>query len=142
LKAGGIWVSPAEVEERLLKHPDVVEAVVVAAPDELGLEKPVACVVAQPGRDVAPDELIDWCRAELAAFKRPRAVVIVDELPKTPTGKIRRNVMREAVVNVLTDEVVKAQPRSFPDGDRISVEARPKPPGSRSGPGAATMSTR
>ena len=97
LKAGGIWVSPAEVEQRLLQHPDVAEVAVVAAPDEDGIEKPVACVVAAPGRTVDPEALIDFCREGLAAFKRPRAVVGVEELPKTATGKIRRNVIRERV---------------------------------------------
>lgn len=97
LKAGGIWVSPSEVEDRLLEHPDVAEAVVVAAPDTDDLDKPVACVIPAPGRNIRADELIQWCRDELAAFKRPRAVVAVDELPKTATGKIRRNVLRETV---------------------------------------------
>lgn len=101
LKAGGIWVSPAEVEARLLAHPDVAEAVVVAAKDDAGLEKPVACVVTHPGTNVTSEDLILWCRGELASFKRPRAVVMMAELPKTPTGKIRRNVLREHVADVL-----------------------------------------
>lgn len=95
LKPGGIWVAPSEVEDRLLEHPDVAEAVVVGVPDGDGLDKPVACVVSVPGRRVDSASLIEWCREGLAAFKRPRAVVRLDELPKTPTGKIRRNVLRE-----------------------------------------------
>ncbi|GFG75746.1 benzoate-CoA ligase family protein [Mycobacterium botniense] len=102
LKASGIWVSPAEVEKRLLQHPAVAEAVVVTAPDEAGLDKPVACVVVDEGRTVDPEELIGWCRMELASFKRPRAVVMMPELPKTSTGKIRRNLLRERVAHVLT----------------------------------------
>jgi acyl-coenzyme A synthetase/AMP-(fatty) acid ligase len=102
LKAGGIWVSPAEVEERLLEHPSVAEVAVVAAPDADGLDKPVACVVPVAGAAVDADELIAWCREGLAAFKRPRAVVVVEELPKTATGKIRRNVLREHVYGTLT----------------------------------------
>ncbi|MBE1469995.1 benzoate-CoA ligase family protein [Kibdelosporangium phytohabitans] len=102
LKAGGIWVSPAEVEERLLGHPGVAEVAVVAAPDADGLAKPVACVVAVAGTPVDPDELIAWCREGLAAFKRPRAVVAFQELPKTATGKVRRNVLREHVSGTLT----------------------------------------
>ncbi|GHF73983.1 benzoate-CoA ligase [Amycolatopsis bartoniae] len=101
LKAGGIWVSPAEVEQRLLQHPDVAEAAVVAAPDEDGIDKPVACVVPAVGRVVEADALIDFCREGLASFKRPRAVVEVAELPKTATGKIRRNVLREQVRDAL-----------------------------------------
>jgi benzoate-CoA ligase family protein len=97
LKAGGIWVSPAEVEARLLEHPGVAEVAVVAAPDADGLDKPVACVVPKPEHALDPAALIEFCRAGLAAFKRPRAVVTVAELPKTATGKIRRNVLRELV---------------------------------------------
>ncbi|MFG2786561.1 benzoate-CoA ligase family protein [Streptomyces sp. NPDC048419] len=97
LKAGGIWVSPAEVEERLLAHPDVAEVAVVGARDPDGLDKPVACVVPRAGREVDAEALVAWCREGLAAFKRPRAVVGLAELPRTPTGKIRRNVLREMV---------------------------------------------
>jgi benzoate-CoA ligase len=74
---------------------------VVAAQDDAGLDKPVACVVPRPGHTPDPDELVAWCRDGLASFKRPRAVVTVAELPKTATGKIRRNVLRELVADVL-----------------------------------------
>ena len=70
LKAGGIWVSPYEVEARLLAHEAVSECAVVALRDANDLEKPVACIVAK--RPVSPDELEAWCREGLAAFKRPR----------------------------------------------------------------------
>ncbi|MGP3963972.1 benzoate-CoA ligase family protein [Nonomuraea sp. 3N208] len=93
LKAGGIWVSPAEVESRLLEHPQVEEAAVVGVADEHGLDKPVACVVTQG--EVAAEELVQWCRDGLAAFKRPRQVVFLDQLPKTATGKIQRFKVRE-----------------------------------------------
>ncbi|MBK1786964.1 benzoate-CoA ligase family protein [Prauserella cavernicola] len=98
IKAGGIWVTPGEVEERLLEHPDVAEAVVVAVPDSDQLDKPIACVVPMPGRPVDAEALIAWCRAGLASFKRPRAVVELAELPKTATGKVRRNVLRDLVI--------------------------------------------
>ncbi len=93
LKAGGIWVSPAEVESRLLEHPAVVEAAVVGLADADGLDKPVAVVVAAgPGTDEAA--LIAWCRDGLAHFKAPRHVVFVDALPKTATGKLQRFKVR------------------------------------------------
>jgi len=95
LKVGGIWVAPAEVESRLLEHPGLAEAVVVGVPDDDGLDKPVAYVVAMPGAVVDPDEVIAFCRAGLASFKRPRAVVVVAELPKTATGKVQRYRLRE-----------------------------------------------
>jgi benzoate-CoA ligase len=90
-------VSPAEVEERLLEHPDVAEVAVVAGPDTDGLDKPIACVVPVQGRTMDAEALVQWCREGLAAYKRPRAVVGMTELPKTATGKIRRNVLRELV---------------------------------------------
>ncbi|MGN9842495.1 benzoate-CoA ligase family protein [Nonomuraea sp. H19] len=93
LKAGGIWVSPTEVESRLLEHPSVEEAAVVGMADEHGLDKPVACVVVKG--EVTADELIQWCREGLAAFKRPRQVIFLDRLPKTATGKIQRFKIRE-----------------------------------------------
>jgi benzoate-CoA ligase len=94
LKVGGIWVSPTEVETRILEHPAVAEAVVVGVPDEDGLDKPVAYVVAMPDAVVDEAEIIAFCRAGLASFKRPRKVVTVDELPKTATGKIQRYRLR------------------------------------------------
>ena len=101
LKAGGIWVSPAEVEERLLQHPGVAEAAVIGVPDSNELDKPVAFVVAALGHQVDEAQLVAWCREGLAAFKRPRAVVVVDELPKTGTGKIQRYRLRELATGVL-----------------------------------------
>ena len=95
LKVGGIWVSPTEVETRLLEHPAVAEAVVVGVPDTDGLDKPVAYVVPRPGRHVDAEDLIAFCRRELASFKRPRRVVEVAELPRTATGKIQRYRLRE-----------------------------------------------
>jgi len=98
LKAGGIWVSPAEVEARLLQHPAVAETAVVGLPDENGLDKPVAAVVLRGA--ATEDELIRWCRDGLAAFKRPRHVIFVDELPKTATGKMQRYRVRELVARL------------------------------------------
>lgn len=115
LKVGGIWVSPTEVETRLLEHPDLAEAVVVAVPDSDGLEKPVAYVVSKPGATVDADEVIAFCRAGLASFKRPRQVIEVTELPKTATGKIQRYRLRtmpvatEAPVPTSAADVAEAQ---------------------------------
>jgi benzoate-CoA ligase family protein len=95
IKAGGIWVSPAEVEARLLEHPAVAEAAVVAVPDADGLDKPVALVVFAPGAGATEAELVEFCRQSLAGYKRPRRVIEVDELPKTATGKLRRHLVRE-----------------------------------------------
>ncbi|NLU72947.1 benzoate-CoA ligase family protein [Streptomyces sp. HNM0575] len=95
LKAGGIWVAPSEVEARLLEHPAVWQAAVVGLPDADGIDKPVACTVLAEGAEAAPEELIEFCRDGLAAFKRPREVIVVDELPTTASGKLRRHAVRE-----------------------------------------------
>jgi benzoate-CoA ligase len=99
IKAGGIWVSPAEVEAALIEHPDVLEVAVVGPRDAQGLEQVVAVVVPRAGRTIDPDALEGHCRARMAAFKRPRRVVVVEGLPKTPTGKIRRFALRNALVS-------------------------------------------
>ena len=101
IKASGIWVSPMEVEARLLAHPAVAQAAVVAARDTDGLEKPVAYVVLTPGRSAGEAELIEFCRDGLPSFKRPRAVVFTDGFPTTATGKVRRVELRKMAASVL-----------------------------------------
>jgi acyl-coenzyme A synthetase/AMP-(fatty) acid ligase len=98
IKSSGIWVSPMEVEARLTAHPAVAQAVVVAARDADGLEKPVAVVVLATGAaTVTEAELIEFCREGLPFFKRPRAIVFVDGFPTTATGKVRRVELRKMV---------------------------------------------
>jgi len=104
LKASGMWVSPAEVEDRLLAHDAVAQAIVVAAPDADGLEKPVAYVILRPGREVAETVLVEFCRTGLPSFKRPRRVVFTDSYPLTSSGKIRRVELRAMAATVLTGE--------------------------------------
>ncbi len=101
IKAGGIWVSPTEVEARIVQHESVAECAVVGLRDADGLEEVVACVVAMPGQAVDGDELIAFCREGLAAFKRPRQVLVMGGLPKTATGKIQRVVVREIAAEAL-----------------------------------------
>jgi benzoate-CoA ligase family protein len=95
IKAGGIWVSPAEVESVLVEHPDVLEAAVVGGRDADGLEVTVAFLVPRSGHDVDPAAIDAHCRERMAAFKRPRRIEVVDQLPKTATGKVRRFALRE-----------------------------------------------
>jgi len=101
IKASGIWVSPMEVEGRLLEHPSVAECAVVGHRTTAGLEEVVACVVPAPGQSVDADGLIAFCREGLASFKRPRQVLPLNALPKTATGKIQRVVVREVVAQRL-----------------------------------------
>ena len=93
LKIGGRWVSPAEVEARLVEHPLVLEAAVVARKSGDGLTEVRAFVVTRDGTAREAD-LLGWLRARLAAHKVPRALEFVAELPKTATGKIQRFRLR------------------------------------------------
>lgn len=95
IKAGGIWVSPAEVESALIEHPDVLEVAVVGARDKDGLEEVVAFVVPASGAQPDPVQLEQHCRDRMAGFKRPRRILVVDGLPKTATGKIKRFALRD-----------------------------------------------
>src|SRR2546421_1593052 len=103
LKVSGMWVAPAEVENRLLAHAGVAQAVVVGAADADGLDKPVAFVIRKAGRAATEDELIAFCREGIESYKRPRRVVFVDAYPTTATGKIRRVELR-ASAGVLLGE--------------------------------------
>jgi long-chain acyl-CoA synthetase len=94
----GYNVYPREVEEALYAHPDVLEAAVVGVPDDRLGEEVAAVVVRRSGSALSADELQAWARERVAAYKIPRIVRFVDELPKTPTGKIlKRAIDREAL---------------------------------------------
>ncbi|MFN0145758.1 MAG: benzoate-CoA ligase family protein [Dehalococcoidia bacterium] len=95
LKVAGEWVSPAEVEAVLLERPEIVEAAVVGETTADGLTQPVAFVVAALGCTVDEAAIGSHCRERLAGFKRPRRLIVVDDLPKTATGKIQRAEMRK-----------------------------------------------
>ena len=95
IKAGGIWVSPAEVEAALISHPDVLEAAVVGSHNSEGLEQTVAFVVPAAGCTIDPAAIDAHCRSLIAAFKRPKQLFVVNELPKTATGKIQRFALRD-----------------------------------------------
>jgi long-chain acyl-CoA synthetase len=82
------------VEDVLYTHPAVREAAVVGVPDEYRGETVKAAVSLKAGCSVDAGELIAWCRERMAAYKYPRVVEVVDELPKTATGKILRRMVR------------------------------------------------
>jgi len=95
---GGYNVYPREVEEALYAHPDVLEAAVVGVPDDAVGEEVVALVTPRPG--AAPDAaaLQAWAKERVAAYKYPRRIVFVDELPKGPTGKILKRAIDRSVL--------------------------------------------
>lgn len=97
-KVNGRWLSPAEVESALIAHPAILEAAVIAREDGNQLIKPAAYVVVRPNL-VADEQLVrdlqDWVMQRIGAFKRPRWIEFVPELPKTATGKLQRFKLRE-----------------------------------------------
>jgi len=93
--SGGENISSIEVEGLLYKHPAVLEAAVVAAPDERWGEVPYAIVVLKPGATATDSELIEFCREHLAHYKCPKRLDFIDALPRTATGKIQKNILRE-----------------------------------------------
>jgi len=96
-KVSGIWVSPFEVEQALVSHSDVLEAAVVSARDDEGLEKPKAFVVLKVENSDANliSTLKEHVKEKVGKWKYPRWIEIVDDLPKTATGKIQRFMLRE-----------------------------------------------
>ena len=93
--SGGENISTIEVEQAVVSHDAVLEAAVIGVPDERWGERPKAFVVLKPGREAGEQELIDHCRARIARYKAPKAVELVDELPKTSTGKVKKHYLRE-----------------------------------------------
>ena len=93
--SGGENVYPAEVERVLLDHPAVADAAVIGVPHARWVETPVAFVVATGDAAVDEAELIAHCREYLAGFKKPSAIVVVDELPRNAAGKILKRRLRE-----------------------------------------------
>jgi len=95
INAGGLKIWPREVEEVLYRHPAVQEVAVVAMPDPYAGERPMAFVALKSGQTATADDLIAYCRDHLATFKAPRHIEFRSELPKLPTGKILRRVLRD-----------------------------------------------
>jgi long-chain acyl-CoA synthetase len=92
---GGYNVYPREIEEVLYAHPDIVEAAVIGKPDERLGEEVVAVVVRRDGSDLTADEVIAYCRERLAAYKYPREIRFVTELPKGASGKVLKSALRD-----------------------------------------------
>jgi len=97
--SGGENISSIEVEDALFKHPAVQAAAVVAKPDDKWGETPCAFVELKPNAQATPEDLIAWCRKNLAGYKVPKYVVFT-ELPKTSTGKIQKFLLREIAKGV------------------------------------------
>lgn len=96
INRGGFNVYPREVEELLYRHPDIAEAAVIGRPDARLGEEVVAVASLKPGASARGEDIVAWAKERIAAYKYPREVRIVAELPKGPTGKIAKRLLRDA----------------------------------------------
>jgi fatty-acyl-CoA synthase len=110
--SGGENISSIEVEHALAAHPDVVEAAVVGIAHDLWGEVPKAYVVARPGAALEPDDLREFAGGRLARFKVPKAIEVVDALPKTATGKVQKHVLRARARDEAGQQVLGGRPRT------------------------------
>ena len=94
VKSGGEWISSVELENAIMGHPDVLEAAVVAVPDERWSERPCACVVLHSGRSLDADELRAFLTDRVAKWWIPERVEFISEVPKTSVGKFDKKVLR------------------------------------------------
>lgn len=93
--SGGENIYPAEIERVLAEHPTVGDVTVIGVPDDRWGEVPKAVVVAAPGQTVDPEGLLAWCREQMASFKCPKSVDVIDELPRNPSGKVLKKDLRK-----------------------------------------------
>jgi acyl-CoA synthetase (AMP-forming)/AMP-acid ligase II len=99
---GGFNAYPAEIENLFLRHEKVAQAAVVGVPDERMGEVGMAFVVLRPGAEATPNELVEWSRAEMANYKAPRYVELVDELPLNAMGKVLKYELRDRGTKLVT----------------------------------------
>lgn len=94
IKSSSYRIGPEEIEIALATHPAVLDVAVIGVPDQVRGQIAKAFVVVKPGAKITSDELIEYCRGKIATYKLPREVVMVEELPRTPTGKLLRRILR------------------------------------------------
>jgi fatty-acyl-CoA synthase len=107
IKSGGEWISSVELENEIMGHPAVAEAMVVGVPDDRWGERPLAVVVRRPGVSVEVDELRTWLEERVAKWWLPERWTFVDELPKTSVGKFDKKVIRAAQAKGELDVVTR-----------------------------------
>jgi HIP---CoA ligase len=93
---GGFNAYPAEIERLMVEHPDILQAAVIGVPDARLGEVASAFVVLRPGATATADEIVTWCRANMANYKAPRSVEVRDALPLNASGKVQKFLLREA----------------------------------------------
>jgi fatty-acyl-CoA synthase len=97
IKSGGEWISSVELENEVMSHPDVIEAAVIAKPDERWAERPLCCVVLRDGASTNVQDLIEHLRGRVAKWWLPDEFAFVAEIPKTSVGKFDKKVLRVAL---------------------------------------------
>ena len=95
IKSGGEWISSVEIENELMAHPKIKEAAVIGVTHPKWSERPLACVVLNPGESMTKDEVLDHVRGSLAKWQVPDDVVFIDEVPKTSVGKFSKKTLRD-----------------------------------------------
>jgi fatty-acyl-CoA synthase/long-chain acyl-CoA synthetase len=93
--SGGVNIYPAEIEIALNHHPKVFDCAIIGVPDEQWGESLKAYVVLKPDCTATPEEIIEYCRQNLAPYKKPKSVEFVPDLPRNPSGKVMKKVLRE-----------------------------------------------
>jgi fatty-acyl-CoA synthase len=94
IKSGGEWISSVELENEVMAHPDVIEAAVIAKPDDKWAERPLCCVVVREGAHVNAEQLLAHLRARVAKWWLPDEFAFIAEVPKTSVGKFDKKVLR------------------------------------------------
>jgi fatty-acyl-CoA synthase len=94
IKSGGEWISSVELENEVMAHPDVIEAAVIAKPDEKWAERPLCCVVVRDGAAVSAEDLVEHLRDRVARWWLPDEFAFVSEVPKTSVGKFDKKALR------------------------------------------------
>jgi fatty-acyl-CoA synthase len=109
IKSGGEWISSVELEQALIAHDAVMEAAVIARPDEKWSERPLACVVVCEGQDVTPDQLREFLSDKVAKWWIPETFAFIDEVPKTSVGKFDKKVLRQRLKDGELEQVGSEQ---------------------------------
>jgi fatty-acyl-CoA synthase len=107
IKSGGEWISSVELENEVMSHPDVIEAAVIAKPDERWAERPLCCVVLRHGASTTAEDLLEHLRGRVAKWWLPDEFAFVEEVPKTSVGKFDKKVLRSK----LTDGTLEGRVR-------------------------------
>jgi len=103
IKSGGEWISSVELENELMAHPKIKEAAVIGVPHPRWSERPVACVVTEPGVELTKDEVLEFLAPRVAKWQLPDDVVFIDEVPKTSVGKFSKRTLRERFADHVLD---------------------------------------